>query len=108
MVRDAGVVVAVVRRHRAEETVPESGRHAVVRLRVAEVVRQVVDAQQLLAGAPHAVLTKMQERGEADLVVMGALARGRFAELVLGNTAERVLHYGDGDVLVVAPPRVAA
>lgn len=65
------------------------------------------DAAKLLAGAPHAVLAQMQKRGEADLIVMGVLARGRFAELVLGNTAERVLHYGDGDVLAVAPPRLA-
>lgn len=64
------------------------------------------DAAKLVAGVPHAVLTDMQKRGEADLIVMGALARGRFAELVLGNTAERVLHYGQGDVLVVTPPRV--
>lgn len=62
-------------------------------------------AAKVIAGAPHAVLTDLQARGEADLVVMGALARGRFAELVLGNTAERVLHYCKGDVLVVTPPR---
>jgi universal stress protein E len=61
-------------------------------------------AAKLVAGAPHAILTDMQRRGEADLIVMGALARGRFAELVLGNTAERVLHHGTGDVLVVTPP----
>jgi universal stress protein E len=66
------------------------------------------EAARLVAGAPHDVLAKMQERGEADLVVMGALARGRFAELVVGNTAERVLHYGHGDVLVVTPARVKA
>jgi universal stress protein E len=66
------------------------------------------DAARLLAGAPHSALTDMQQRGEADLVVMGALARGRFAEVVLGNTAERVLHYGTGDVLIVAPARVMA
>jgi nucleotide-binding universal stress UspA family protein len=63
-------------------------------------------AARLVAGAPHDVLTGMQQRGEADLVVMGALARGRFAELVLGNTAERVLHRGTGDVLVVTPARL--
>jgi universal stress protein E len=66
------------------------------------------DAARLLTGAPHSVLTDMQQRGEADLIVMGALARGRFTELVLGNTAERVLHYGTGDVLVVTPARVKA
>jgi universal stress protein E len=64
------------------------------------------DAARLVVGAPHSVLTDMQQRGEADLVVMGALARGRFTEVVLGNTAERVLHYGTGDVLVVTPARV--
>jgi universal stress protein E len=65
-------------------------------------------AARLVAGAPHSVLTDMQQRGEADLIVMGALARGRLAELVLGNTAERVLHYGTGDVLVVTPRRIKA
>ena len=60
---------------------------------------------KLVAGVPHAVLCDMQQRDAADLVVMGALARGRFAELIIGNTAERVLHGGDGDVLVVAPSR---
>jgi universal stress protein E len=64
------------------------------------------DSAKLVAGAPHTVLHDMQQRGAADLIVMGALARGRFAELVLGNTAERVLHHGTGDVLVVTPPRV--
>jgi len=64
------------------------------------------NAARLVAGAPHAVLIDMQQRGEADVVVMGALARGRFAELVLGNTAERVLHHGTGDVLVVTPARL--
>jgi len=60
-------------------------------------------AARLVAGAPHLVLEKLQQGGEADLVVMGALARGRFAELVLGSTAERVLHHGRGDVLVIKP-----
>jgi universal stress protein E len=65
-------------------------------------------AAKLVAGEPHSVLTDMQQRGEADLVVMGALARGRFTELVLGNTAERVLHHGNGDVLVLTPARLRA
>jgi nucleotide-binding universal stress UspA family protein len=66
------------------------------------------DVARLVGGAPDSVLTNMQQRGEADLVVMGALARGRFADVVLGNTAERVLHYGTGDVLIVTPARVKA
>jgi universal stress protein E len=66
------------------------------------------EAARLVAGAPHTVLTEMQQGGEADVIVMGALARGRFAELVLGNTAERVLHHGTGDVLVMTPARVSS
>lgn len=62
------------------------------------------DAAKVIAGAPHTVLTEMQGRGEADLVVMGALARGRLAELIVGHTAERVLHFGNGDVLAVNGP----
>ncbi len=50
----------------------------------------------------------MQQSGEADLIVMGALARGRLAEFLVGSTAERVLHHGRGDVLVVNPPKPAA
>lgn len=64
---------------------------------------------RLVAGVPHTVLQGMQQRGEADLIVMGALARGRVAEFLLGSTAERVLHHGRGDVLVVkSAPGTAA
>ena len=61
-----------------------------------------------VAGAPHAVIEDLQRRGEADLVVMGGLARGRLAELLIGSTAERVLHQGFGDVLVVKSPQKPA
>lgn len=59
---------------------------------------------RLEAGAPHEVLRGMMERGEADLIVMGALARGRIKEALIGHTAERVLHAGGADVLVVKTP----
>lgn len=59
-------------------------------------------------GAPDEVLRAMMERGEADLVVMGALARGRIKEALIGHTAERVLHAGRADVLVVKAPVSAA
>jgi universal stress protein E len=62
-------------------------------------------AMRLVAGAPHTVLQDLQRSGEADLIVMGALARGRLAEFLLGSTAERVLHHGRGDVLVVKAPK---
>ena len=60
-------------------------------------------AARLVEGAPHTVLERMLDGGDADLVVMGALARGRLKELVIGSTAERVLHRAHGDVLIVKP-----
>ena len=52
-------------------------------------------------GAPHTLLRQMAERGEADLIVMGALARGRFEDWFIGSTAERVLSGSSADVLTV-------
>lgn len=62
-------------------------------------------AIRLVAGAPQTVLASLEQSGEADLIVMGALARGRLAEFLIGSTAERVLHHGRGDVLVVKAPQ---
>jgi universal stress protein E len=78
------------------------GRQEALRTLCAEAAIPTA-AARVEAGVPHAVLQAMQRRGEADLIVMGALARGRFAELILGNTAERVLHDGSADVFVVTP-----
>jgi universal stress protein E len=65
-------------------------------------------AVRLVGGVPHTVLQGLQQNGEADLIVMGALARGRLAEFLIGSTAERVLHHGRGDVLVVNSQKPAA
>jgi nucleotide-binding universal stress UspA family protein len=46
-------------------------------------------------------LRQMAERGEVDLIVMGALARGRFEEWFIGSTAERVLNGSAADVLAI-------
>ena len=59
-------------------------------------------AARLVGGAaPHMLLRQMAERGEADLIVMGALARGRFKDWLVGSTAERVLLGSVADVLTV-------
>ena len=50
-------------------------------------------AARVVSGAPHIVLQRMAERGEADLIVMGALARGRLKDFLIGSTAERLLQH---------------
>jgi universal stress protein E len=54
-------------------------------------------------GSPDTLLKRMAQSGEADLIVMDALARGRIEEFFIGSTAERVLHGGAADVLAVKP-----
>jgi universal stress protein E len=62
-------------------------------------------AAKVVAGDAHTVLQQMAEKGEADVIVMGALARGRIKDWVIGSTAERVLHRTQVDVLAVHPGR---
>jgi universal stress protein E len=58
-------------------------------------------AARVEIGPTHEVIGKLVERGEADLVAMGVLARGRIKEWLIGSTAERVLHAVPVDVLAV-------
>jgi universal stress protein E len=60
-------------------------------------------AAKVVPGAPHVVIQAMVDGGEADVIVMGALARGRIKEWLIGNTAERVLHRTRVDLLAVNP-----
>jgi len=57
----------------------------------------------LLRGRPADTLTELAEKGAADLIVMGALSRGRLRDLVIGSTAERVLAAAVGDIMIVKP-----
>jgi universal stress protein E len=78
---------------------------AAARREQVEVLLRKSDLQASAArveiGATHDVLKRLAERGEADVIVMGALARGRLKDWLIGNTAERVLHGTDVDVLAV-------
>jgi universal stress protein E len=58
-------------------------------------------AARLEQGPTPEVIKKLVDRGEADVVVMGVLARGRLKDWLIGSTAERVLHGVPVDVLAV-------
>lgn len=62
-------------------------------------------AARVVPGAPDVTIQAMVDSGEADVIVMGALARGRIQEWLIGNTAERVLHRSAVDVLALNPAR---
>jgi universal stress protein E len=58
---------------------------------------------RLMLGSAVDLLSEEAERVRADIVVMGAVSRGRLQRLFVGNTAERVLDHLPCDVLVVKP-----
>jgi universal stress protein E len=88
--KDAESAFEQGRRHEVEQLVAKAG-----------LPRSVIE---LSSGRPEAVLQRMAEHGEADLVIMGALSRGRLKDFLIGSTAERVLHRSTVDVLAVKPP----
>lgn len=57
----------------------------------------------LMMGTPAELLPEQAEEHRVDIVVMGAVARGRVERLFIGNTAERVLDRLPCDVLIVKP-----
>jgi nucleotide-binding universal stress UspA family protein len=72
---------------------------------VAPFSSQLTDvAVELVQGEPEDAIARFVESHGIDVVVMGTVARTGIAGLVMGNTAERVLHRLRGSVLAVKPP----
>lgn len=57
----------------------------------------------LLAGSPSSALDDVVSEQNFDVVVAGAVSRGRLERLLIGNTAESILDTVDCDMLVVKP-----
>ncbi|HEX7446466.1 MAG TPA: universal stress protein [Pirellulales bacterium] len=56
-----------------------------------------------LPGIPWRSIGSAARRLKADLIVMGAVGRGGLAGLLIGNTAEKVLHTSSQSLLTVKP-----
>jgi len=61
------------------------------------------ERRHLLAGAVFEILPKLARKLDAGIVVMGAIARGRLQQAVVGSTAERVLEHLPCDLMIVKP-----
>lgn len=57
----------------------------------------------LLRGDPTQVIPECAKRIGADMVVLGTVGRTGVSELMMGNTAEAILHQLDGSFLAVKP-----
>jgi len=58
----------------------------------------------LVKGWTHEEILSLAKRIEADLIVMGSVARTGVPGFIVGNTAERVLNQIDCSVLTIKPP----
>jgi nucleotide-binding universal stress UspA family protein len=72
---------------------------------IAEVNTQtsVVAKTALIKGAPDTMISKYANDVEANLVIMGTVARRGIAGLVMGNTAESILDRLEQSVVAVKP-----
>jgi universal stress protein E len=61
------------------------------------------DHAHLAAGLTHEELPMIADKLEADVVVMGAVARNRWKRLFIGATAERTLEDLPCDLLIIKP-----
>ncbi|MDH3363180.1 MAG: universal stress protein [Gammaproteobacteria bacterium] len=61
------------------------------------------DRAHLVAGLTHEELPIIAEQLQADVVVMGAVARNRWKRLFIGATAERTLEHLPCDLLIIKP-----
>lgn len=69
-----------------------------------EASSRIEYSEHLVAGYPRRQIPDLAEQIEADLVVMGSVARIGVPGLFVGNTAESVLSQIQCSVLVVKPP----
>jgi len=86
----------------AEAALEESRRQALRQLADAAGLDPAADSR-LIEGDPVAGLGRLAADGEADLIVLGALSRGNLADLIIGSTAEKLLHRARVDLLLVKP-----
>ncbi len=76
----------------------ESEQHAALNALLARVGLDI-GVGEIQAGKPEELLPALG----VDLLVVGALSRGRLKDLILGSTAERILEHTRSDLLVVKP-----
>ncbi|BCA78862.1 universal stress protein [Desulfuromonas sp. AOP6] len=69
-----------------------------------EIYSQLRPRYHLQKGAPQREISAMAEKLQADLVVMGTLARTGVSGLFIGNTAEMILEQLPCSVLAIKPP----
>jgi nucleotide-binding universal stress UspA family protein len=57
----------------------------------------------VLTGSPHEAVVELARERQVDLIVVGTHGHGFVGHVLMGSTAERILHHAPCPVLVVRP-----
>jgi nucleotide-binding universal stress UspA family protein len=57
----------------------------------------------VLTGSPHEAVVELARKAKTDLIVVGTHGHGFVGHVLMGSTAERILHQAPCPVLVVRP-----
>lgn len=74
---------------------------ALILLKSANEVKDLELHQKLEIGNPAKIITKMADKEDYDLIVMGSKGQGAIRRFLLGSVSSHVLHYANRSVLIV-------
>ncbi|MCP1727304.1 universal stress protein E [Natronospira proteinivora] len=76
--------------------------------RVSESIEVPPSRRHLLESPPGRAIPELCREQAADTLVLGTVRRGRLERMVLGSTAESIIHALDGDLLAIPPSETDA
>lgn len=101
LLRNFGTAESEVQKY--VDYVRSGAERGLTRLLAPHADRFGADQVHLARGAPEEVIPRLAETLRADLIILGTVARTGVSALVLGNTAETLLHRVRCSVLAVKP-----
>jgi len=90
-----------------EDEIEERVRASAAKLNEAGV-KTTVELGTSVAGGPAHAIAAIADRAHADLIVAGTRGHGPVAGLLVGSTAQRLLHLASCPVLIVPTPHADA
>ena len=92
---------AAQRYHALLEELRRMGRDATQHITDEAATAGIAATSEVVEGTPAAVILELAAKEGADLIVMGTHGRSALGALLLGSTAQSVIHHAKGPVLLV-------
>lgn len=92
---DAGICIDILRKNGKESLERRRARFASEKITVEVTLTEGLD--------PAEAILEIARKESADLIISGTRGRGGLTRLVLGSTAERLIHHAECPVLTIGP-----